>query len=211
MRCLGERCLRRRQDFARMALQFLQIAASLEYEHAAIPGVATGSDVGARAFQVGLLDEALYAVRMPVTRQSFRALDVAVAGVRLAWLDAKRDEVAFAGPVGGGKHGCAKGMLVGDHMVRRQHQQNSVGVFLLHVQGGHRDGGCRASRHRFEQLRGRVHADLVKLVGNHETVLVVAEDHRRRAVSQAAYALDRLLQKAALPGEREELLRPRLS
>ena len=63
----------------------------------------------------------------------------------------------------------------------------------------------------FEKTGTSRQADLVKLVGNHETVLVVAEDHRRRAVSQAAYALDRLLQKAALPGEREELLRPRLS
>ncbi|CRS25503.1 hypothetical protein PAERUG_P48_London_17_VIM_2_01_13_06314 [Pseudomonas aeruginosa] len=192
-------------DVGVVLLQFFQVAAGAEQEHAAVPVVAAGGDELAGAGFVGLLDEALHpADAFRQLRIGARA-DVAVAGLGAAGGNAEEHHLALFGGVGGQRQGLLEGALVLDHVVGGKDQQQFVAAFgdQFHRGDGHRRR--RVAAEGFEEDRLARQVLCLQLFLDDEAVLLVAHQQRRLHAVEGQ-ALDGLLEQGVVAGEGEELL-----
>jgi hypothetical protein len=94
-------------------------------------------------------------------------------------------------------------------VVGRQHQHERARILPGQQQGGAGDrrSGIAAAADGLEHDGRRLASGIAELLGDDETVLLVADDERGGEAAGIAHAGDGLLQQAALGGEREKLLR----
>ncbi|MNI32381.1 hypothetical protein D3C73_862910 [compost metagenome] len=183
------------------ALQFLQVARGLEQEHPAVPVILAAADVTGGGLKVGLFDKALDRTQaLPIG-----GLDIAVAGFRTGRHDAEGHQLAGLGSAGCSLHDCAERGLIGDHMVRGQHQQQRIGAVAGGLQGCDRDRWRRIAANRFQDDGSRLGADLLQLLGSDEAVLLVG-DHQRAMRGDGSHALPGGLQHGQFTGQGQELL-----
>ena len=145
---------------------------------------------------------ALVAERLP-------APDVPISGLRLGRCHAEGDERAIARGLGGDLDGVVESFEVGDDVIGRQDEKQGISV----VAAQHERGGGRRVPAVGLQDDGRgCYADLPKLLGHDEAVLVVAHDERRGEAFGVGDAARGFLQQGVVGNERQELLgieRPR--
>ncbi|MNC74794.1 hypothetical protein D3C75_1262140 [compost metagenome] len=71
-----------------MGLELLDHGTDLEAEHARVPEIVAGIDIGLSGFEVGLFNEALD-LQAAFQRATSGRFDIAEAGFRILWLDAE--------------------------------------------------------------------------------------------------------------------------
>ncbi|MNO96127.1 hypothetical protein D3C76_877890 [compost metagenome] len=192
-------------DVGVVLLQFLQVAAGAEQEHAAVPVVAAVLDELAGAGLVGFLDEALDTLHAFRQAVAGGGADVAVAGFRAHGGDAEEHHLALFRGIGGQRQGTLEGALVVEHVVGGEHQQQLVAAFgdQLHGGDGHRRRGIAAEGFEQDRLGGEL--QFGELILDDEAVVLVA-DQQGRLHAFERQALEGLLEQRVLAGEDEELL-----
>ena len=90
-------------------------------------------------------------------------------------------------------------------MIRRQQQDDALGVSLGHDQGRYGRGRSGVAPLRFEHDGTRLDANFLHLFGDQETVAVVADQNRRRRVRQPR-PQHRILDHGARTVECQQLL-----
>ena len=188
--------------------QLLQIGRRPKQEHAGIPQVVAALQVSLGGIQIGFFDEAVQGEA--VLPEGGTAAHVAVAGFRVSRHHAKCHQTPFAGQGQRRDNRPGKGLDIPDQVVRGQHQQQCLRVTGQLAQGrqSHRRRGVAALG--LEQQRAGPEVDLAQLFGHHETVLLVADHHRRRS-RQVVGARQGGLQHGQLPHQRQELLGVKLA
>ena len=175
--CLGERRLAGEAHFRRIALELRKVAAGTEHEHAAVPEVLAGGDVGLGAGEIRLLDKGGDTVDSTLR---FAAPDVAIAGLGLVRHDAEGDELAVARCAKADLDRLVEALDVADHVVGRHHQQHRIGTVRRsradRRQRGHRDGRRRVTADGLEDDRRRLAAHPAQLLGDDEAMLLVADN-----------------------------------
>ena len=91
-------------------------------------------------------------------------------------------------------------------MVGWLHQHQRVGIARQQPQRGGADRGASVARHRLEQDRLRLDADLAELLVDQEAMVLVADQQRCAKADVAQIARRRLLQQRALGDQRQQLL-----
>ncbi|MND79398.1 hypothetical protein D3C80_711370 [compost metagenome] len=192
-------------DLGGVLLELLEVAAGAEQEHAAVPEVVAGLDELRGALRIGLLDEPGDAAD-PIRQigVGFGA-NVAVAGFRPARRHAEQHHLTVLGSDAGEGHRLLEGLLVFQHMIGGEHQQQFVAAVVDQLQGGDAHRRCGIAAEGFEQDRLGGEAQFGELILDDEAVVLVA-DQQRRLHAFERQALERLLEQRVLAGEDEELL-----
>ena len=168
--------------------------------------MAPGLDEAVGDLQLGLFHEARDLVAAGGGRQVVAALDVAVAGLRPARLDAEHHEAALA------RGGLSCGDRLGEHadvghvVVGGKDQHHRVGIGLRQLVSDHGDGrrGAAAARleiERTQRASGRLH-----LVLHQEAMVEARDDGRGLDAAHARQPLERGLEGALIAEQRKELL-----
>ena len=178
-----------------------------EHEHAAVPGVFARGDELLRAAAVRLLDE--FGDRMDAGEGGMRrpAADVAEAGLGAFGHDSEGREAPL--PRGGRCRldRLAEGLGVADHVVRRQHEQDRLGILRGDHQGRGHDRRRSVAGGRLEGDGSGGDPDFAQLLGNDEAVGIVAEHERRSEGRRVGDAQGGLLEQGPRTRQREQLLR----
>ncbi len=194
-------------DAGLVLLEFLQVAAGTEQEHAAVPEVLALLDEAPGRGQVGLLDEAFH--RQHAFGQAIAVgggADVAVPGLRAGRRYPKKHQGALLGRQPGACQGTVEGLDVVDDVVGRQHQQQFVTPGLEQRQRSNGHGRRGVAAEGFQQDGLGLPADARQLVGDDEAVGFVA-DHHRRLEPFEGQALHGLLEQGVLTDQGEKLFR----
>ena len=197
-----ERCLAGAQHHGCKPAQLLKIASRPKEEHAAVPEVVARSHILGCALGVGLFDE--LGDRIHRTRAG-GAANVSVADLGLGRHDAEGHELAGRCGHEARTHRRMKGRDVLEQVIGGHHEQHRLRILPRRRpdrgQRRDRDGGRRVPADGLQHDRGRRHAELAQLLGNHEAVMLVAHDDRPRGV-QALEPTDRVLQHRLVADQR---------
>ena len=181
---------------------------SPEHEHPAIPQILSRGDIGVRRSGGPVFDE-LCEVE---PARSFRAAEyVAVAGLRPVRHDARTDEQLGGGCLEGVRDRRAECLCSGDHVIGGQHRQQRfivVAGCVLREQCSDCDcrRGVSAGGLRHHRLGWR--SELAQLLGDEETMGLVADDHGGCDVASYRFGQQHgFLKKAVVADEAQELLR----
>ena len=131
--------------------------------------------------------------------------DVAVAGLGRGRAHAERHDVAGARGLRGGGEVRVQHVGVGDHVIGGEQPQHGVGIVLGDQDRGGGDGGGGVAANRLQQDARGDDAGGAELLGDQETVLLVAHDDRR-GEAVAAGAERGFLEQGVLGDQRPELL-----
>ena len=195
------------QHRRRQLLQFRQKRRGAEHEHTAVPVVVAGIQIALGGCCVGLFDEAIHRADSGSGSLQRRAgLDVAVAGFRPSRGDAKGNQPPCCGVGRRLPHRCAEAFDIGDDVICRQDQQDRISAFTLGVQRRHRDRRRGVAPDRLQDDRPRLDADRAQLLGNHESMLLIAHHQRRDDFAQTGDSQDGVLQQGVLVRQRQKLL-----
>ena len=158
-----------------------------------------------RLRRIRLLDELLDRVgaRRVVERRADG--DVAVAGLRRGRAHAEGDDAAGARRLGGDGEALVERCCVGDRVVGGEQPQHGVGIVFRDQDGGGGDRRGAVAAHRLQQDARGGDAGGAELLGDQETVLLVAYDDRR-GEAVATGAQRGLLEQGVVGDQRPELL-----
>ena len=176
-------------------------------EHAGVPGVFAGGEVGAGGFDIGFLDEATDAHEgdAPGGLPGLAGLDVAEAGAGEGGLDADGGQhVVFRAKAKALAEDVAEDGEVADDVVGGQHAENGLGVAVENPRGGGGDGGGGVAADGFAEHGGGVVRSEEFADGLDEGGVGGDEDVVRR--DHAIEAVQRLHDEGFASGEGEELL-----
>ena len=184
----------------------VQEHARTDHEHAGVPAVVAGGQVGGGGVGVGLLGEAqdLASVGSAGHIGGVAGVDVAEGGRGPGGLDPDGDHPALLGQDGGLAHGVGEGGPIGHRMVGGEGADDGVSsVAVGDDGGGQADGRHGVARGGLgQEILAR---DAWELVGHGGDVCDAGDDRRRRG--HRGEALDGVLKEAvAGPGEVEEEL-----
>ena len=189
-------------------LELGEISARAQHEDAAVPEVAAGGKIALRLRAIRLLAE-LIDRKSTVRAVERRTLaDIAVPGVGLVGLDAEEDQSARRCDLRGLAHVFEKAHGVRDDVIRRHHEEDSVGILAHGEQCGGRHRRSGVARDRLEHDRLRLEPGAGELLAHEEAVIVVADHDRGRKGRVPAEPLERAAQEAATLAveEADELL-----
>ena len=155
---------------------------------------------------IRLLDEAVDGKDAFYAVDRLAALDVAIAGLGAARLDAERDQPAGLRR-GDAAHDCAMEVgQRGDDVVRGLDQHQRVGIARQEPQGGGGDRRRGVAALRLEQDGLGLDADLLQLVVDQEPVILVADQHWCGKADVTQSACRRVLKHGPFGRELEKLL-----
>ena len=133
---------------------------------------------------VGLFKELINRERRAVKSFKCRShADITVAGMSFCRLDAEQDEFARCCNLGGTLDSLDKALFVLDDMIRWHHNQNSRGIFCNCCQSRNGYGRSGIARNRFKNNGPGAHLQFFQFLANQKTVVVVAQQDRRRKTS----------------------------
>ena len=155
---------------------------------------------------VRLLDEAVDGEHAFDALDRLAALDVAVAGIGVARLDAEGDQSAGLRRGEPAHDGTVEVDQRGDDVVGRLHEHQGIGVACQKPQGGRSDRRPGVAGERLEQDGLGLDADLLQLVVNQKPVILVADQDRCGKAYVAQSACRSVLQHRPFGRELEELL-----
>ncbi|SWI85627.1 Uncharacterised protein [Klebsiella pneumoniae] len=145
---------RSRADFENIRAEFCQFGEILfrpEHEHAAVPVIFSGGQIGLRTLQVRLLDKAGDLIRRVFPfPQRITALDIAVAGFGGVRNDTEGDQMVSLRILLRDANGVVEDLLIIDDVVRCQDKHQRVIAILRGLQRREGDGRCRVAAHRLE-------------------------------------------------------------
>ena len=154
-------------------VEFVQVSAGPEDEHAAVPRVAAGLDITAGGGTVGFLPEGGDAVRAGEAIYRITVLDVTVSGLGPVGDDPQRHQPSGPSGVGGQADRFRESPDVRDDVVGRHHRQD---VVLLDGQRGGRRRGSGAPPERFQQGGAVASSDLTEMIDDRRVVGLATHD-----------------------------------
>src|SRR5260370_21554156 len=129
-----------------MLVKSRQDGAGSKYEDAAVPQMLTRLCINACSLERGFLDESKDLA--PEARQRISNLNVAEPGLRTARLDAEGDQVTVVGQRRGLANAVSEFLWLGNVMIRGQHRENPLWIFLEDPHRSQTDCGRRISCNR---------------------------------------------------------------
>ena len=182
------------------------------HEDAAVPVVAAVVHIALRGGQIGLLDELGDELcRIRIAAVGAGATQVAEAGFRSGGCDAQRDDGAVRCRPHGPLQRGGEGSFIDIGVVCGGHDEHRIGAIGRGMQGRQRHRRRGVAAHRLQQHGGRWQFQFAQLVEHQETVLLVADDERRRdrdvLGGQRREPLGGLLEQALVALQHQELLR----
>ncbi len=186
------------------AEEFVEVVGAPE-EHAGIPEEAAGAEELGGGFGIGLFAEALDGLRLRLARgDAFAELDIAVAGLRPAGLNAEDDEMASGGGGEGGLDVGAEARLPEDEVIGGKHSHDGILIECGEDARGEADAGSGIALGRFgDDLAA---GDGGKLLANFVLQIFVGDDPDIFRGHDAGEAVDGLLDEGAVAEEAEDLL-----
>ena len=188
-----------------MLIQFGEEILCAKEEYPGVPEVVAGAQIGFGLFEGGLLDE-FGDVEDPLcTERRTLGADVAVAGMRQCRADAEGDDLARRDRRQGAFDRGAKGGFIVDHMIRRKHQHDLVGIAAGEPVRGGSEGGRGIAAPRLEDNQLGWVARLLELIAN-QKALVFGGDQERKAEGGARHARRSVLEQRGPAIETRQLL-----
>ena len=194
--------MRRLQDAGAKNSHFAQHCFGRETKHTRIPPIFACRKIVLGSFKVRLLYKAFDVVA--------NGLDIAKPSVRLFRFDAEGHNATLLGQCHGLRHGYCESGLVGNQVIRGEHQEHHiVTVGTLFLQGGHGDRRRCVAAQRFQQKTGHDalrRVDLSIIVFSFEEQLAVGDSENFFDARQCSAANKSFLQQALAIGQTHERL-----